>query len=291
MHLVRFRDADGKIRAGVLVRDRIRIPDSSVAVGSDPLRGLLTAGEDGLRQFEQAADRTNESRSVADVKVLSPLREPSKIVCVGLNYRSHMLETNSEQPGEPVIFSKFASSIIGPSDAIVIPAAAPKRVDYEAELAVVIGREGRNIAEADALAYVAGYTVSNDISARDWQLRKPSGQWLLGKTFETFLPLGPAIVTADEVPDYHTLRITCKVSGDLRQDALAEEMLFSVEAVIAYVSRVFRLEPGDLILTGTPAGVGFVRQPPAYLRESDVVETSIDGIGVLTNPVVAAPSQ
>src|SRR5262249_17741582 len=156
------------------------------------------------------------------------------------------------------------------------------------ELAVVISRSGRRIASQEASTYVAGYTVANDVSARDWQLKKPSGQWLLGKSFDTFLPIGPALVTADEIPDPHQLRVSCSVNDEVLQDGSTDEMLFNIPAIIEYVSRVITLEPGDLILTGTPAGVGMSRSPTRYLREGDVVKTSVEHIGDLSNPVSAS---
>ncbi|KWX67788.1 hypothetical protein ASJ79_20455 [Mycobacterium sp. NAZ190054] len=253
-------------------------------MSDDPLMTLLQDA-DGVEKVVQKS-RRGGSALRDEVQLLAPLGGPEKIICIGLNYVSHMVETRAERPTEPVIFSKYNNSIIGPYDTVVLPAVAPKRVDYEAELAVVIGKAGRNVHEAEAGSFVAGYCVANDVSARDWQLKKPNGQWLLGKTFDTFLPLGPALVTQEDLPDYRSLRITCAVSGEPRQDAELSEMIFSVEELIAYASRVFTLRPGDVILTGTPGGVGMVRGRDGYLKDGDLLETQIEGLGALMNPVV-----
>ncbi len=285
MHLVRFSDPAGTIRAGLLEDGKV-VPLYTSNADHDPLLALLR--ESGGRIEEEVGNLLRgEALAVDQVKLMAPIGSPPKIICVGLNYMSHMLETKAEKPAEPVIFSKYSSSIAGPGEAIVLPAVAPKRVDYEAELAVVIGRPGRNVGRSEASSYVAGYCVANDISARDWQVKKPNGQWLLGKSFDTFLPLGPALVTASEVADYTSLRVRCTVSGEVRQDAPASEMIFGVDELIAYVSRVFRLEPGDLILTGTPGGVGMARGPEGYLKDGDLLVTEIDGLGRLTNPVTS----
>jgi 2-keto-4-pentenoate hydratase/2-oxohepta-3-ene-1,7-dioic acid hydratase in catechol pathway len=226
----------------------------------------------------------------AEVRCLSPIVSPSKVVCVGQNYPEHNDETGFERPAEPLIFSKFPSTIIGPGEEIELPAVAPKRVDYEAELAVVVGRKGRHVPQHAALGYVAGYMAANDISARDWQVKKPGGQWLLGKTFDTFLPLGPVMVTADEIRDPQDLRIQCSIGGEILQDDTTGNMIFSISELLAYISSVCTLEVGDVLLTGSPAGVGMSRKPPRWLAEGDVVKTSIDCIGVLENPVVKGVS-
>ena len=222
------------------------------------------------------------------VSLLTPLPSPGKIICIGLNYRSHLEETGMDMPSDPTVFAKYASAIIGPHDAIVLPAPAADRVDYEAELVVVIGTRGKDVPAAHAMDYIAGYTAANDISARDWQLRKSGGQWLLGKTFDTFLPLGPALVTSDEVDDPGALRVTCRVSGELLQDGNTSEMLFGIPDLVSYLSSVFTLEAGDLILTGTPGGVGMARKPRRFLHAGDLVEVDVEGIGTLTNSVEAA---
>jgi acylpyruvate hydrolase len=218
------------------------------------------------------------------VRLRAPLQRPGKIICLGLNYADHARETNSPIPQYPELFNKFANALIGPGEPIVLPRVS-QQVDYEAELAVVIGKPGRYIDEQRALEHVAGYTVLNDVSMRDFQFR--GRQWMQGKTFDRSTPLGPWIVTADEIPDPQTLDISCEVSGEVLQRSNTGEMIFSVAAVVAYISQIMTLEPGDLIATGTPAGVGFAREPKRLLQPGDVVRVTIERIGTLENPVVA----
>ena len=218
-------------------------------------------------------------------RLLAPIADPSKVICIGLNYRDHAIETNSPIPTEPVVFNKFPQSVVGPEDAVVLPAVAHE-VDYEAELVVIIGKSGKRIPKESAMQYVAGYTVGNDVSARDWQKGRPGGQWLLGKTPDTFAPTGPYLVTADEV-DPSNLKIGLKLNGEVMQASSTRELIFSVEELIAHVSLLVTLQPGDLIFTGTPPGVGAARQPPVYIKAGDRMEVEIEDVGVLGNPVVA----
>jgi 2-keto-4-pentenoate hydratase/2-oxohepta-3-ene-1,7-dioic acid hydratase in catechol pathway len=211
--------------------------------------------------------------------------DPQKVLCVGLNYADHARESGAAIPGEPVLFSKFPSALIGPGDTILLPSKLTQEVDYEAELVFVIGKRGRNVPKAKAFDYVAGYTCGHDVSARDWQLGKPGGQWMLGKTFDTFAPLGPALVTRDEVPDPHNLPIRLRRNGEVLQDSNTKQFIFKIDELVAYISQVMTLEPGDLVFTGTPPGVGFARKPPVFLRDGDVTDVEIEGVGVLTNPV------
>jgi 2,4-didehydro-3-deoxy-L-rhamnonate hydrolase len=229
---------------------------------------------------------TGAPRPLAEVRLLAPVPRPGKIVCVGLNYRDHAKETGAAIPDEPVLFSKFANSVVGPGADVVVPQGAGK-IDYEAELAVVIGRRASRVAAAGALGHVAGYACANDVSARSLQFL--SGQWLLGKAIDTFLPLGPFLVTADEVPDPQALGIRCLVNDELRQDSNTGEMVFGVAELIAYASRTITLEPGDLLVTGTPSGVGMATDPPRYLRDGDRMRVEIDGLGQLDNTVRARP--
>ncbi|HVK07053.1 MAG TPA: fumarylacetoacetate hydrolase family protein, partial [Armatimonadaceae bacterium] len=222
---------------------------------------------------------------VAVARLLPPVA-PSNVLCIGLNYRRHAEESNMEIPERPVLFLKPTSAVVGPGDAIVLPGDSDE-VDYEAELAVVIGRTARDVSEADALDYVLGYTCANDVSARDWQLRLDR-QWARGKGFDTFCPLGPALVTADEVPDPNALGIRTRVSGDELQSSSTADMIFSVREIVAYLSRGMTLLPGTVILTGTPEGVGQGRTPNRWLRPDDVCEIEIDTLGTLRNPVTAA---
>jgi 2-keto-4-pentenoate hydratase/2-oxohepta-3-ene-1,7-dioic acid hydratase in catechol pathway len=220
------------------------------------------------------------------VKLLAPVPRPGKIICVGLNYRDHAKETGKAVPTEPILFPKFANSVVGPGAEVLVPPEADE-IDYEAELAVVIGRRASRVAAADALDHVAGYTCANDVSSRSLQFL--SGQWLLGKAIDTFLPLGPYLVTADEVPDPQALGIRCLVNDELLQDSNTGQMVFGVAELIAYASRTITLEPGDLLVTGTPAGVGMAADPPRYLRAGDRMRVEIDGLGELENTVRARP--
>lgn len=221
-----------------------------------------------------------------EVKRLAPVTRPPKVICLGLNYRDHAIESGLKIPTEPVVFAKFPTAVIGPDAPIILPPDS-QEVDFEAELVVVIGKGGRNIPEADAMLYVAGYTCGHDVSARDYQIRRGGGQWIIGKTFDTFAPMGPVLVTPDEIPDPHVLRIQCRVNGQTMQDSNTGQMVFNVPQTIAYLSRVMTLEPGDVIFTGTPPGVGMARKPPVFLQDGDVAEIEIEGIGVLRNPVKA----
>lgn len=218
------------------------------------------------------------------VRLRAPISNPRKIICLGLNYRDHAEESKSPVPSDPILFSKYASSIIGPEDPILIPSVS-KEIDYEVELGCVIARRGRHVSKAEALDYVAGYTIFHDVSARDYQIQKPGGQWMLGKTFDTFAPMGPALVTRDEIPDPQALDITCTISGEVLQSSNTKHLIFTVQDIIAYCSQVFTLEPGDVIATGTPGGIGMVRTPQRFLKEDDVAVLEIQGIGALRNPV------
>lgn len=218
------------------------------------------------------------------VRLRAPILNPRKIICLGLNYRDHAQETKAEIPTDPILFSKYPTAIIGPGDPILLPAVS-KEVDYEAELAFIIARPGRHISKAQALDHVAGYTVFHDVSARDYQIRKPGGQWMSGKTFDTFAPMGPALVTQEDIPDPHVLDIRCTVSGEVLQSSNTKHLIFSIPDIVAYCSHIFTLEPGDVVATGTPGGVGFARKPPRFLRDGDVAVLEIQGIGALRNPV------
>lgn len=275
----------GSVRLGALADGAVA--DLSAKGLPNSVEDLLRCGEDWQ---QRAIDALSEAGRVEqEVQLLSPVARPSKILCLGMNFRSHADEVGAnEEALEPTVFSKLSSSLTGPSDPIVLPAEAPDRVDYEAELAVVIGRGGRDIPVERAAEWVGGYTVANDVSARDWQLKKPAGQWLLGKSFDTFLPLGPAVVTSDEVPPPEEMVVRCVVSGEVLQEASVADMIVGIPEAISYVSRVCTLEPGDLILTGTPGGVGMARKPRRFLASGDVVETSVSGIGLLRNPVTTA---
>ncbi|XP_005364492.1 fumarylacetoacetate hydrolase domain-containing protein 2A isoform X1 [Microtus ochrogaster] len=221
----------------------------------------------------------------SQVTFLAPVTRPDKVVCVGMNYADHCKEQNVRVPKEPIIFSKFSSSIVGPYDEIILPPES-EEVDWEVELAVIIGKKGKHIKATDAIAHVAGFTVAHDVSARDWQMRRNGKQWLLGKTFDTFCPLGPALVTRDSITDPHNLKICCRVNGEVVQSSSTNQMVFKTEELIAWVSQFVTLYPGDIILTGTPPGVGVFRKPPVFLKKGDEVQCEIEEIGVIVNKVV-----
>ena len=225
-------------------------------------------------------------RPLSDVRLLPPVPRPGKIVAIGLNYRDHSIESGAAAPPKsPIIFAKFPNSIAGPEDSIVIPTGNPN-VDYEAELAVVIARRGKAIPAARAFEYIAGYMPLNDVSARVWQFADK--QWVRGKSCDTFCPTGPHLTTSDEVPDPHALAIRARVNGVTMQDSHTSRMIFRVPELIEFTSASITLEPGDIIATGTPEGVGAFRKPPVFLKSGDVVEVEIEGLGILRNPVVAA---
>jgi 2-keto-4-pentenoate hydratase/2-oxohepta-3-ene-1,7-dioic acid hydratase in catechol pathway len=249
------------------------------------LRELLMGGKELLRRAAEAEGRDAANYPAGKVKHLAPVCDPRKIICLGLNYRDHAAESGVPIPKEPVLFSKYATALIGHGDAIVLPPVS-QEVDYEAELVVVIGKRGRGVTVGAGLDYVAGYTIGNDVSARDWQLRKDGKQWMAGKTFDTFAPTGPELVTADEIADPHALPIRLRLNGEIMQNSNTRGMIFPVEFVVAYLSQILTLEPGDLIFTGTPPGVGMARNPPVYLKAGDVAEVEIDGLGALRNPVI-----
>ncbi len=247
------------------------------------IESLLDGDPDGLVAALREAVATGDEDAVPldDVQLLAPIARPGKIVAVGRNYREHAAEEGAAFPSAPVLFTKYPSSITGPGGQIRWRAADTTRVDYEAELGVVIGRRIRDIAADDALDAVFGYTCLNDVSARDMQVQ--DGQWVRAKSLDTFCPMGPWIVTPDELPDPGRLAIRCTVNGERRQDASTADLIYGVAALIAFCSRFFTLEPGDVIATGTPGGVGAFRVPPVFLADGDVVAVSIEGIGTLEN--------
>ena len=239
--------------------------DTIAVANGDPLAGLTPTGR---------------RVGLAEVRLLAPI-EPPNVLCLGQNYKAHVEESGDKLPRAPILFMKSTTAIIGPEEPVVIPKMAPSEVDYEAELAVVIGTRTRRVTEHDALSHVLGYTCAHDVSARDSQ--RNDGQWVRAKSFDTFCPVGPWIQTD---LDPSNLRIRGRLNGQTMQDASTALMTFSIPFVISYLSRGMTLLPGTLILTGTPAGVGFARQPPVWLRAGDVFEVDVEGIGVLRNPVI-----
>ncbi len=250
------------------------------------MRALLALPPEQQREAWSLLDRGKVSYERSSTRLLAPVPDPRKIICIGLNYRDHAEETGSPIPPEPILFSKYPTTLIGHLAPIVLPRVS-QSVDYEAELVIVIGRGGKHISRDKAREHVGGYTIGHDVSARDWQLNKPGKQWMAGKTFDTFAPTGPELVTPDEVPDPHNLGVRLRLNGQTMQDSSTKQLIFGVDELIAYLSQIMTLEPGDLIFTGTPPGVGMARKPPVWLKAGDVVEVEIDHLGVLRNSVIA----
>jgi 2-keto-4-pentenoate hydratase/2-oxohepta-3-ene-1,7-dioic acid hydratase in catechol pathway len=232
-------------------------------------------------------DHTVTQKAAEVKRLLAPI-EPRQFLCIGLNYRRHAAETNAKLPEYPILFFKGVNAVQDPGAPIVIPGHLPSaEVDYECELAVVIGRACKNVSRDRALDYVLGYTCANDVSARDWQIRNGGGQWCRGKTFDTFAPLGPRLVTRDEIPNPNALKIATILNGERVQDETTADMIFDVPRLIEFLSGSTTLVPGTVILTGTPSGVGMAQKPPRWLKPGDTVTVEIEGIGQLTNPVAA----
>lgn len=282
MRLVTFDSGYGPA-AGVLLGEDL-VSAAALDAPSTSVRGLLAALDaDGLGALgERAAAAEADTRvALADVRLQAPVTDPQKIVCIGLNYRDHAEETGQEIPKAPMWFAKFANSLVGSGEVIALPAAHPSRVDYEAELALVIGRTARNVGEDVALSYVAGAMPFNDVSARDLQMQNPL--WTSGKAIDTFAPCGPALVTLDEIDDLRALTLRTRIDGETVQEGTTANLIFGPAELVAWLSRTITLLPGDIIATGTPAGVGASRR--SYLHDGQVVTVEIDGLGALVNPV------
>lgn len=282
MKLVTFR-RNGSAEPGVLSGNRV------VAIrqaGFHDLLSITEGGREALERIEAWSLKPPESEiaPLHLVRLLTPIPRPPKIICVGLNYRDHAIESKMEIPKVPTIFSKYATAVIGPGENIVLPGNSTKP-DYEAEFAFVIGKGGRHIRAGEWAQHVFGYTIVNDVSARDFQMA--TSQWMMGKTFDTFCPVGPYLVTADEIADPHALDISMTINGEVLQSSNTRNLIFPIPDLIAYLSSVFTLESGDIVSTGTPAGVGAGRTPPRWLRPGDDVIVRVAGLGELRNPVVA----
>ncbi len=284
MRLITYRPRAGAAPdAGVMLGD---VAVSLRPLGYRNMRSVLAAFAESRGAMEDYAQNPphGSTTPVQDIQLLAPILRPPKFICVGLNYRDHAAETKQEVPKVPTIFSKFSQCVIGPGQAVVLPKNSSKP-DYEAEFAFVIGKPGRHIAAEDWKSHVAGYTIVNDVSARDFQLA--TSQWLMGKTFDTFGPMGPWITTADEIADPHALDIRLTINGEQMQNSNTRELIFGVPALVAFLSSAITLEPGDIVSTGTPAGVGLARKPPRWLKAGDEVSITVQGLGELRNPVVA----
>jgi 2-keto-4-pentenoate hydratase/2-oxohepta-3-ene-1,7-dioic acid hydratase in catechol pathway len=254
--------------------------------GFADLLSVIAGGDEARRRIEQFAAEAPPSAfaELAAVRLRAPIPRPPKVICVGLNFADHAAESGLPIPKVPTIFSKFSTAVIGPGEPIVLPRSSTQP-DYEAELAFVIGKGGRYIPAARWQEHVFGYTNFNDVSARDYQTA--TTQWLMGKTFDTFAPMGPWLVTADEIADPHALEIACEINGEVLQHSNTRQFIFRIPELIAFLSSVFTLEAGDVVSTGTPPGVGFARKPPRFLKPGDEVVVRIQGLGELRNPVVA----
>jgi 2-keto-4-pentenoate hydratase/2-oxohepta-3-ene-1,7-dioic acid hydratase in catechol pathway len=300
LKLVTFQIGGGSPRIGALVENGERILDFCAEPLGIPrpetflecfdLDGAFLTEAKSL--YERALAEPGEMTRLRDcaavlrseaVKLLAPVPRPGKVLCIGVNYRAHAEEQDETPPERPLLFSKFPTSIIGPGESVRIPPGS-EQTDYEAELAVVIGRKGTRISAERAYDYVLGYSNLNDVSARDYQF--PDGQWQRGKSCDTFAPFGPYLATADEIPDPHALAIRFRLNGETMQDSDTSKMIHKIPALIAALSESITLEPGDVIATGTPSGVGFARTPPVFLRPGDRMEVEIDELGVLVNSVI-----
>jgi 2-keto-4-pentenoate hydratase/2-oxohepta-3-ene-1,7-dioic acid hydratase in catechol pathway len=291
----RARGSDAAWRAGIahegavvdVSASRLSRADAADGQGDLSVRALLERGQPYLEEVFAWAQQQFDARShllpLDTLELGPPVPDPDKILCLGVNYREHAAEAQQELPAIPMFFAKFRNSLIGPSSPILLPRVSTQ-IDYEGELAVIIGSRCKEVSEQEALQYVAGYSIMNDVSARDIQLQ--TSQWTAGKALDTFGPMGPGMVLASDIPDPQTLMLTTRVNGQIVQHESTANMIFSVATSIAFLSSLMTLEPGDIIATGTPSGVGFKRIPPLFLQEGDVVEVEIERIGSIRNPVM-----
>ena len=293
----RVRGSDAPWHAGIahestvvdVTASRLHRTDDALGQGNFSVRGLLEQGRPYLEETFAWANQQFETRNqliaLDTLEIGPPVPDPDKIICLGVNYRDHATEAQQELPVVPMFFAKFRNSLIGPTSPILLPHVS-NQIDYEGELAVVIGTRCKEVSEQEALQYVAGYTIMNDVSARDVQMQ--TSQWTAGKALDTFAPMGPGIVLASDIPNPQTLQLTTKVNGQIVQHDNTASMIFSVAVAISFLSSLMTLEPGDIIATGTPSGVGFKRTPLLFLHNGDVTEVEIEGIGQIRNPVVHA---
>lgn len=291
MRLVRFTHGETRPRLGTIEPDTGTVVDLETAstdldIGIPSETRTLLSRPRWRETVDLVSDYAlDEAVGLHDheaVDLLSPLSEPQKIICVGLNYVEHIEESDEDRPDNPVLFSKYASALVGPGEAIEWDPELTAEVDYEVELAAVVGRRARRVDPNDARDHVAGYTVANDVSARDLQFA--DDQWVRGKTLDTFCPIGPAIVTEDELGDPEDRSLWAEVNGERLQESTTKNLIFGIDELVSFCSQAFTLEPGDLILTGTPTGVGAFRDPPIFLDDGDRVTVGVEGVGELTNP-------
>jgi 2-keto-4-pentenoate hydratase/2-oxohepta-3-ene-1,7-dioic acid hydratase in catechol pathway len=284
MKLLMFERPGGPPEAGVLAPGESEIVPLH-SVGFSCVYSIIQGGAAALDRVRAAASSVPARIALDTVRILAPIHRPPKFICIGLNYRDHAIESNMAIPEIPTVFNKFPNTVIGPMDKIVLPKMS-SQPDYEAEFAFVIGKTGKRISGENWRDYVFGYTNVNDVSARDIQL-KGTTQWLMGKTFDTFAPMGPYIVTADEIPDPHNLNIKLTLNGEVMQNSSTKELIFNIPQLLEHLSKVVTLEPGDIVSTGTPPGVGMAKKPnPVFLKPGDHCIVEVEGLGQLHNPVV-----
>ncbi len=280
LRLVRFETADQDQSWGVDTGSGIcdlGRGKHAVAAGIIEAISSWSSLQKSIEQVVAAAPRLTEG-----VRLLCPIPEGGKLLCIGLNYRDHAIETGMEIPTEPIVFSKLAGTLCGPDDVVTLPACSQK-VDYEAELVLVVGQTTWQVSEEEAEQAIFGYTCGHDVSARDWQIGRPGGQWLLGKSFPRFAPVGPSILPRDNIGDVNKLGISMRINGEVMQQSTTGQLIFTPKQLISYLSQCCVLQPGDIIFTGTPPGVGSARKPPRFLRSGDVCEVEVEGLGVLRN--------
>ncbi len=257
---------------------------SLAGIGYPDTISFLNDGEQAISKATELVAGAADGPALADVRMHAPVPNPGKFICIGLNYRDHAIESGMEIPAIPTVFTKYGNAVCGHGDPIILPSVS-NQVDYEAELAFVIGKRAKNVKASDWEDYIFGYTCVHDVSARDYQLA--TTQWTIGKTFDSFGPMGPALVSKDEIEDVGNLRIWLDLNGETLQDSRTNQLVFGVPALLEYLSAVMTLEPGDIVSTGTPPGVGMARKPPVYLKPGDVCKVGIEGIGELVNPCVS----
>jgi len=291
MKLVTYKPAGAGPQLGVLVDGKVvNLSEASGGRLPNDMRSFIEQGDSALKLAQEIAGKGGANGvPLGDVKLLAPISNPSKLIAIGLNYMDHVRETGSKVPQIAIMFTKYTSAIVGLGDEIRWDPSVTAKVDWEAELAVVIGKRASKVKEEDAFDYILGYANCNDVSARDLQNEK-GDQWIMGKSLDTFAPMGPYLVTKDEIPDPNSLAIKCLVNGQAMQNSNTHEMIFKVPYLISYLSRGVTLLPGDIITTGTPDGVGGARKPPIFLKNGDVVTVEVEGLGQLTNTCVEVPA-
>ena len=281
MRLVTFTHGSHRMEAGILIDGRVL---GLAGIGYPDATSFLGGGAKALERAAQLADDGGDGTAAERVQMHAPVPNPGKFICIGLNYRDHAIESGMEIPEIPTVFTKYDNAVCGPGDPIILPSVS-NQVDYEAELAFVIGKRAKNVKAADWEDYVFGYTCVHDVSARDYQMA--TSQWTIGKTFDSFGPMGPTLVSKDEIDSPNNLRIWFDLNGEILQDSNTDQLVFGVPALLEYLSAVMTLQPGDIVSTGTPPGVGMARKPPIFLKPGDVCTVGIEGIGELVNPCIS----